>query len=421
MAAQPSHSQTQYLSLTPAAAAGQATAADYARALAQGVAWLRFEPAIEAEFRRSHILRVRTRARFWQVLQLVIGLIGIKIVFDSSSTAAIHLLLLGCVAVHVTVSTTLTFLAFSERFVTSYHRIASILMPFRATAFAIVVADIVDSGGSGTAAMTINLFGLLFFSGLLLRQALPAALAMSVAFMTALTLFEVHATLAAYSISSMMIVLGLATFVAWDMQRAARAAFLEHGMTRADATRDALTGLVNRRHFDGRLQAWWRNCEAAKQPLTLMLIDVDHFKAYNDHHGHQAGDEALRKVAQALRANARAGDIVARYGGEEMALIATGLGEHEAESLAGQLRRAVEALAIPHEGAPDPGQVTVSIGGACIVPLPGRSAAGALQIADENLYAAKRQGRNRVVFHADQYAHMQTGIFRKPERGEAPG
>ena len=160
-------------------------------------------------------------------------------------------------------SAALTFLAFSERYVTPYHRIASILMPFRATAFAIVVAAIIDAGGSGTAAMTINLFGLLFFSGLLLRQALPAALAMSIAFMAALTAFEVHATLAAYSISSMLIVLGLATFVAWDMQRAARAAFLEHGLTRADATRDALTGLVNRRHFDGRLQALWK---AARRP-----------------------------------------------------------------------------------------------------------------------------------------------------------
>jgi diguanylate cyclase (GGDEF)-like protein len=415
------HSETQFLSLTAAGIGGQTTAADYARALAQGVEWLRFEPAIEAEYRRSHILRVRPQARFWQLLQLAIGLIGIKIVAESQATGAVHLLLLACVAAHVAVSAMLTFLAFSERFVTSYHRVASILMPFRATAFAIVVAAIIDAGGSGTAAMTINLFGLLFFSGLLLRQALPAALAMSVAFMAALTAFDVHATLAAYSISSMLIVLGLATFVAWDMQRAARAAFLEHGLTRADATRDALTGLVNRRHFDGRLQALWKSCEAARQPLTLMLVDVDHFKAYNDGHGHQAGDDALRQVAQALCSAARPGDLVARYGGEEMALIATGLGEHEAEALGARLRRAVEALGMPHEGLAEPGCVTVSIGGACIVPQTGRSAAGALQIADENLYEAKRQGRNRVIFQTDQYAEMQTGFFRKPVREGSPG
>ncbi len=421
MPARLSHSQTQALSLTAAGVAGQTTAADYARALEQGVEWLRFEPAIEAEFRRSHILRLRTQAGFWQLLQLAVGLFGIKLVIEGPETGAVHLLLLACIATHVAVSVTLVFLVFSRHYVSSYHRLASILMPFRATAFAIVVAAIIDAGGSGTAAMTINLFGLLFFSGLLLRQALPAALAMSISFMTALTAFEVHAALAAYSITSMMIVLGLATFVAWDMQRAARAAFLEHGLTRADATRDALTGLVNRRHFDSRLQATWKACDEMKQPLTMLLIDVDHFKAYNDGYGHQAGDDALRKVAQALRSVARPGDVVARYGGEEMALIATGLGEHEAEALAGQLRRAVEALDLPHEGAADKGRVTVSIGGACIVPLPGRSSAGALQIADENLYAAKRQGRNRVVFHADQYAQMQTGIFRKPVRDGTPG
>lgn len=415
------HSHTQIQSLTAAGAGGQTTAADYARALEQGVEWLHFEPAIEGEFRRSHILRVRTQARFWQLFQLAIGLIGIKLVLEGPATGAVRLLLLACIATHIAVSTTLTFLAFSGHYVTLYHRIASILTPLRATAFAIVVADIVDAGGSGTAAITINLFGLLFFSGLLLRQALPAALAMCISFMAALTAFDVHAVLAAYSISSMLIVLGLASFVAWDMQRAARAAFLEHGLTRADATRDALTGLVNRRHFDSRLQAAWKVCEERKQPLTMMLIDVDHFKAYNDGYGHQAGDEVLRKVAQALRSVARPGDVVARYGGEEMALVATGLGEHEAEALAGQLRRAVEALDLPHEGAADKGRVTVSIGGACIVPLPGRSAAGALQIADENLYAAKRQGRNRVVFHADQYAQMQTGIFRKAVRDGTPG
>ena len=80
------------------------------------------------------------------------------------------------------------------------------------------------------------------------------------------------------------------------------------------------------------------------------------------------------------------------------------------------LRRAVEALEIPHSGAPDIGRLTVSIGGARIVPLPGRSAPGALQIADENLYAAKRQGRNRVVFHANEYTMMQTGVFRHAEK-----
>lgn len=408
------HSHTQSLILAKPAG-GEATAADYARALEKGVKWLRFVPAVEAEFRHSHILRVRTQARFWQVLQVCAGLVGTRLVLEGDLAAgAVQSLLLGCMAMHLAVSSALTLLVFSRFYVRSYHRIATMLTPFRAIGFAVVVAAIIDTGGSGTAVMTINMFGLLFFSGLLLRQALPAAAAMTGTFVIALTAFDAQPALAAYSITSLLIVTGLATFVAWDMQRAARHAFLEHGLTRADATRDALTGLVNRRHFDSRLEALWKASAAADRPLTVMLIDVDHFKAYNDGYGHQAGDEALRRVAQALCAASRPEDLVARYGGEEMALLATGLGEHEAEALAGRLRRAVEELAMPHEGAPDTGKVTVSIGGACIVPLPGRSAAGALQLADQNLYEAKRRGRNRVMFHSDQYAMMQTGVFRHP-------
>ncbi len=398
----------------------QATAADYARALERGVAWLRFGPQVEAEFRHSHLLRVRWQARFWQLLQLAMGFFGLNVIRESAPRDETFALLIGCVAAHLAVSSILVATVFGGAYVRSYLRLAAILTPFRAAATAVVVGFMVDMGGSGTAVLTINMFGLLFFSGLLLRQAIPAAVVMMLAFAGALSEFGVATAVAAYSVTSLLLVFGLATFVAWDVQRAARVAFLEHGMTRADATLDALTGLVNRRHFDSRLAALWKSCADAKKPLTLMLVDVDHFKAFNDNYGHQAGDETLRKVAQALRSESSGKHVVARFGGEEMALLATGLGEHEAEALAGRLRRAVEALGIPHSGAPDIGCVTVSIGGACIVPLPGRSAPGALQIADENLYAAKRQGRNRVIFRPDEYAMMQTGVFRHAEKPSGP-
>jgi diguanylate cyclase (GGDEF)-like protein len=386
--------------------------ADYTQQLREGVAWLRFRPAIEAEFRRSHLIRVRAQARFWQVFQIVVGLIASNAVLRGGS-AENHLpLLFACLAAHLLVSAVLTGLAFSSSYLGSYLRVAAVLTPLRATAFAIIVADLVDTAGSGTAAMTINMFGLMFFSGLLLRQAMPAAIAMIAAFLAALTAFEVPAPVAAYSVSSLLVVFGLSAFVAWDTQRASRIAFLEHGVTRSDASRDALTGLANRRHFDARLEAMWRIAGNKQARLAVMLVDVDHFKAYNDRYGHQAGDEALRAVARAIEAEAGRRVLAARFGGEEMALLAAGVTEHEAEALAGRIRRAVEALDIPHEGAPEIGRVTVSIGGACIVPLPERSASGALQLADQNLYAAKRQGRNRVVFHGEEYAHVQTGSFR---------
>jgi diguanylate cyclase (GGDEF)-like protein len=408
MQARTRHSET--TSLT----AGQTTATDYSDALGQGASWLRFAPVLEAEFQRSHVLRVRPQARFWQVLQAVVGVVAVSTVLGGVVSGNRAGLVLGCFAAHLLVSTTLVVLAFSRAYANSYLRVASILTPLRAMAASVIVADIIDTGGSGTAAMTINMFGLLFFSGLLLRQALPAALVMIVSFFAALTAFGISTPVAAYSMTSVLVVFGLSVFVAWDTQRAARIAFLEHGLTRADATRDALTGIANRRHFDARLEALWKSAGNSGKPLTAMLIDVDHFKAFNDTYGHQAGDEALRSMARVLVAEAGKTGLVARFGGEEMAFVGLGLGEHEAEALAGRLRSAVESLEIPHAGAPGAGMLTVSIGGACIVPLAGRSANGALQLADQNLYAAKSQGRNRVVFHRDEYAMMQTGSFRHP-------
>lgn len=409
------HAGTNVAAETSAFGASGATAAGYASELAGGVARLGFEPSVESEFRLSHVVRVRTQARLWQLLQVVAGLMGLYVVFGGQSWEGARALLLTCSAVHLAVSAVLVTFAFSRAYPSSYYVFATILTPFRAAAFAVIIAAIIDAGGSGTAVLIINLFGLLFFSGLLLRQALPAALVMTASFFVALTSFGVHTALAAYSMTSLLVVFGLAGFVAWDMQVAARKAFLEHRLSRLDATRDALTGLVNRRYFDSRLEALWQASAEQQRPLTVMLIDVDLFKAYNDSYGHQAGDDVLRRVAQALAAQAQTANVVSRFGGEEFALVTSGLDECEAEGLAGKMRGAVETLSIAHKAAPPIGKVTVSIGGACIVPLPGRSAAGALQMADQNLYAAKRQGRNRVVFQRDGYTMLQTGRFRRPD------
>jgi GGDEF domain-containing protein len=184
-------------------------------------------------------------------------------------------LLLACSATHILVSLILVITVFRGAYTRIYHQVASVLTPFRAAAFAVIVAAIVKAGDSGTSAMTVNMFGLMFFSGLLLRHALPSAVAMTTAFIVALASFHVPAGQAVYSMTSLLIVFGLAGFVAWDSQCASRQAFLEHGLTRADATRDGLTGLVNRRHFDARLAESWQVCGRAQQPLTLMLIDVD--------------------------------------------------------------------------------------------------------------------------------------------------
>lgn len=161
---------------------------------------------------------------------------------------------------------------------------------------------------------------------------------------------------------------------------------------------DSLTGLANRRYFDEYLQIEWNHALRDQNELSLLMIDVDHFKAYNDQYGHVAGDEVLRHVGEALRDSCtRASDLAARYGGEEFAVIMPGTAAGGARLLAEKVRRAVEALGIPHE-LPKPGSViSVSIGIATLSPTAEQEPLSLVVKADEGLYLAKHGGRNQVA------------------------
>lgn len=160
---------------------------------------------------------------------------------------------------------------------------------------------------------------------------------------------------------------------------------------------DGLTQIANRRHFDAALDLAWRRCQRPSQPLALLLIDVDDFKAYNDHYGHQAGDECLKRVAQVLGVTAqRSGELAARYGGEEFVVILPGLGRDDALAAAERIRRAVQELQIVHAFGTPAGVLTISIGVATCIPTQSESPAGLLRAADAALYEAKHLGRNRV-------------------------
>ncbi|MBI2747240.1 MAG: GGDEF domain-containing protein [Burkholderiales bacterium] len=161
---------------------------------------------------------------------------------------------------------------------------------------------------------------------------------------------------------------------------------------------DALTGLANRRRFDEVWETEWQRAARMGLPLALALIDVDHFKAYNDHYGHQAGDACLRDVASLLAAEARrSGELVARYGGEEFVLVLPGVTADEARTVAERIRAAVEGRAMPHEHSPVAGFVTISIGVASARVQRAEQADVLLKEADGALYLAKHQGRNRVM------------------------
>jgi diguanylate cyclase (GGDEF)-like protein len=162
------------------------------------------------------------------------------------------------------------------------------------------------------------------------------------------------------------------------------------------ASLDGLTGLANRRGFDRQLEQEWRRAGELNEPVALMMIDIDHFKLYNDRYGHVSGDTCLRSVGETLSLVTLENCVlVTRYGGEEFALLLPGLDLPRITSLAEEARRSIEDLMITHAEAPC-GHVTISIGVESVVPRPGQTAADLVEAADRALYAAKRRGRNRV-------------------------
>lgn len=160
---------------------------------------------------------------------------------------------------------------------------------------------------------------------------------------------------------------------------------------------DGLTGVFNRRYFDERLASEWRRAARNKAPLSLIMIDVDFFKRYNDRYGHLAGDDCLRQVAGALRAQLkRPGDVVARYGGEEFACLLTETDLPGTIEVARKLEQAVRALRIAHAVSDVADVVTTSLGAAADFPGVLSDWGSLLALADEQLYAAKTGGRGRV-------------------------
>ncbi len=160
---------------------------------------------------------------------------------------------------------------------------------------------------------------------------------------------------------------------------------------------DGLTGLSNRRHFDEYLELEWRRAMREQQQLSLLMIDVDYFKAYNDTFGHLAGDEALRRVAEAIRGScSRPSDLPARYGGEEFAVVLPNTSPGGARLVAEKLRQSVLGLAIEHTAPAAGAYLTVSVGLATQVPAIGSLCRQLISAADKGLYQAKNGGRNQV-------------------------
>lgn len=160
---------------------------------------------------------------------------------------------------------------------------------------------------------------------------------------------------------------------------------------------DGLTGISNRRNFNQYIEMSWKNAIRTGRPLSMIMADIDFFKAYNDNYGHLQGDDCLIQVAQTMAATVkRPTDMVARYGGEEFAAILPDTDNQGALIVAEKIRKAIEGLALPHANSGVGPIVTVSLGAATIMPNESDSMEAFIDLADKGLYAAKQNGRNRV-------------------------
>lgn len=199
----------------------------------------------------------------------------------------------------------------------------------------------------------------------------------------------------------------------YNLEFGSRSDFLHRQELRFLASLDPLTGLANRAAFYEHLRMVWAHCLREKLPLAIALIDVDHFKAYNDSFGHQQGDQCLTKLAHIIgELGKRPLDIAARHSGGAFTVLLPGCNENHAEYLLEDLRREVADLKIEHGGSSSSASVSVSVGIAAVAPhATGRDEQGLIQLADTALFAAKAAGRNQVITAGDEFEASRTGSF----------
>jgi len=251
-----------------------------------------------------------------------------------------------------------------------------------------------------------------------LRKGLMLALGAVLAFgyATVVAIDDIAPELALYQalVLASVTLIGAAGYIA--LEHANRVAFIERKRLTEVAMHDGLTGLLNRAALEGQVRQLWQQAARDRLPVSVVLADIDHFKAFNDRYGHQAGDQCLRDVATAIRrvARRRPLDLVARYGGEELVAVLFGADRSHAENVACALREAVAEMGIPHAGSTTRSHVTVSVGASTLSPSAEFSYDMAVQLADRALYEAKARGRDGWAFH--DAAHMRSdGVFQNGE------
>ncbi len=375
-----------------------------------GFRWLKFSSFVEEEFRQYYAQATASRARFIIGIALASTLVMIG---TQIAKGGIDFMVGFQALIMVPI---LTGTLYSSR--SSQYRLYQFLLVASALLIGLILNSIVtravlDDMPYYFGAVIAWLFVGWLILGLTFRAAALASAVLSFSYIWALMHWSVGATEALFESLTLVTVNIIGAFCCYQLEHAERRSFLESKFLSELAEQDGLTGLHNRRSFDQHLDRLWRQSRREQSQLTLMLIDIDHFKTYNDAYGHQAGDDALKRVAEVIGAAAqRPLDIACRYGGEEFALLLYGPVSEFGKDLPEQIRGDILALKIPHRKSTTSPYLTASVGVAIMMPNAERSMAGTLQMADEALYQAKDEGRNRVVIKESPHSEIQTGRFR---------
>jgi diguanylate cyclase (GGDEF)-like protein len=387
----------------------------HARQLKAGFPWLTFVPELESAYRQTvleeHVPHIRVNLG---LVMLAIGAVSaMRLSAPGPAMSAVPVVLRALVMVP------LILLCFAATFWSRRHRIyrpLSLITALAVGSCVVAIQVIAESGGASIAVPRLELYAIVvyFMMGLMFYQSLALNLLVALAYLAAGTAFKLPAREFAFDMLSVAAANGFCASVAYISEKTSRQRFLEAALLRELVARDGLTGIQNRRMFDHHIQRVWSQAVRDAQRVAVLLVDIDCFKDYNDRYGHQAGDECLRAVALSLSQCARRPmDFVARYGGEEFAVILyEATREYVAEVLT-RIQRSIAELNIPHEASPVASRLTVSIGAAFVLPGANRSHDGLVQLADEALYSAKEQGRNRLVVLEAEYHALRTGRFER--------
>ncbi|HEY1312946.1 MAG TPA: diguanylate cyclase [Steroidobacteraceae bacterium] len=390
-----------------------------ARQLHAGFPWLTFNPELEPEFRHAHFAEnlLHTRVNLCLAVVITIAFSALESIVLGPELnrvpSMIHML--------VIIPTLLVGLAAS--FASQRNRIYPPLALIASTILGLGVAAIqiiATLGGMSILfpCLMLTIIFIYFMGGLIFYHALAANMIVMFVYLAAGTALQLPGREFAYDALAMVAANLFGASVVYMHEKTSRMRFLEACLLREMVARDGLTGIQNRRMFDQHIQRVWQQAVREQERVAVLLADIDCFKDYNDRYGHQAGDECLRAVAMSLSQCARRPlDFVARYGGEEFAVVLYEASREYVAEVLTRIQRSIAELNIPHEASRVASRLTVSIGAAFIRPSSNRTPEGLIQLADEALYSAKEQGRNRVVVMEAEYQSLRTGRFEK-RRGQ---